>query len=92
MVGTVDAIRDDLGHDGLVRRYDTDAVGVDGMPDGEGAFLACSFWLADALHLTGRTAEPRELFERLVTLTNDVGLPAELVNTALALFGGEQAG
>ncbi|WP_317442588.1 glycoside hydrolase family 15 protein [Streptomyces collinus] len=113
VVGTVDAIRDDLGHGGLVRRYDTDAVGVDGMPGGEGAFLACSFWLADALHLTGRTAQARELFERLVTLTNDVGLLAEeydpvsgglvgnfpqafshigLVNTALALFGGEQAG
>ncbi|MFJ3771585.1 glycoside hydrolase family 15 protein [Streptomyces sp. NPDC090075] len=113
VIGTVDAIRDDLGHDGFVRRYDTDAVGVDGMPGGEGAFLACSFWLADALHMTGRTDEARELFERLVGLVNDVGLLAEeydaglerqlgnfpqafshigLVNTALTLFGSDQAG
>ncbi|MET7290310.1 glycoside hydrolase family 15 protein [Streptomyces sp. NPDC005573] len=77
VIGTVDAIRSHLGHDGLVRRYDTDAVGVDGMPGGEGAFLACSFWLADALHMTGRTAEARKLFEGLVGLTNDVGLLAE---------------
>ncbi|MEU1341626.1 glycoside hydrolase family 15 protein [Streptomyces sp. NPDC005827] len=113
VIGTVDAIRDDLGHDGFVRRYDTDAVGVDGMPGGEGAFLACSFWLADALHMTGRTDEAKELFERLVGLVNDVGLLAEeydaglerqlgnfpqafshigLVNTALTLFGSDQAG
>jgi GH15 family glucan-1,4-alpha-glucosidase len=77
VVSTVDAIRADLGHGGFVRRYDTDAVGVDGMPGGEGAFLACSFWLADALHMTGRTQEARELFERLLDLTNDVGLLAE---------------
>ncbi|MBV2355095.1 glycoside hydrolase family 15 protein [Streptomyces sp. J2-1] len=77
VIGTVDAIREDLGQGGFVRRYDTDALGVDGMPGGEGAFLACSFWLADALHLTGRTAEARALFERLVGLTNDVGLLAE---------------
>ncbi|MEU9991715.1 glycoside hydrolase family 15 protein [Streptomyces sp. NPDC048045] len=77
VIGTVDAIRADLGHGGFVRRYDTDAVGVDGMPGGEGAFLACSFWLADALHMTGRTDEARELFGRLVSLTNDVGLLAE---------------
>ncbi|MFF7979463.1 glycoside hydrolase family 15 protein [Streptomyces sp. NPDC007901] len=113
VIGTVDAIRDDLGHGGFVRRYDTDAVGVDGMPGGEGAFLACSFWLADALHMTGRTDEAKELFERLVGLVNDVGLLAEeydvelgrqlgnfpqafshigLVNTALTLFGSDQAG
>ncbi|MGW1007743.1 glycoside hydrolase family 15 protein [Streptomyces sp. NPDC002520] len=77
VVGTVDAIRADLGHGGFVRRYDTDAVGVDGMPGGEGAFLACSFWLADALHMTGRTQEARELFARLLDVTNDVGLLAE---------------
>ncbi|MFG2883047.1 glycoside hydrolase family 15 protein [Streptomyces sp. NPDC048297] len=77
VVSTVDAIRADLGHGGFVRRYDTDAVGVDGMPGGEGAFLACSFWLADALHMTGRTDEARELFRRLLDLTNDVGLLAE---------------
>ncbi|RPE44964.1 GH15 family glucan-1,4-alpha-glucosidase [Streptomyces sp. Ag109_O5-1] len=77
VVGTVDAIRDDLGHGGFLRRYDTDAIGVDGMPGGEGAFLACSFWLADALHMTGRTDEAKELFERLVGLVNDVGLLSE---------------
>ncbi|MEV7318782.1 glycoside hydrolase family 15 protein [Streptomyces sp. NPDC093970] len=77
VIGTVDAIRDGLGRDGFVRRYDTDAIGVDGMPGGEGAFLACSFWLADALHMTGRTDEARKLFERLVGLVNDVGLLSE---------------
>ncbi|WP_089100802.1 glycoside hydrolase family 15 protein [Streptomyces hyaluromycini] len=77
VVGTVDAIRDDLGQSGFLRRYDTDAIGVDGMPGGEGAFLACSFWLADALHMTGRTDEAKELFERLVGLVNDVGLLSE---------------
>ncbi|MFD3587218.1 glycoside hydrolase family 15 protein [Streptomyces sp. NPDC058683] len=77
VIGTVDAIRDDLGRSGFVRRYDTDAIGVDGMPGGEGAFLACSFWLADALHMTGRTDEAKELFERLVGLVNDVGLLSE---------------
>ncbi|GGM89886.1 glycoside hydrolase family 15 protein [Streptomyces fuscichromogenes] len=77
VIGTVDAIRDDLGRSGFLRRYDTDAIGVDGMPGGEGAFLACSFWLADALHMTGRTDEAKELFERLVGLVNDVGLLSE---------------
>ncbi|MDX3585309.1 glycoside hydrolase family 15 protein [Streptomyces europaeiscabiei] len=82
VIGTVDAIREELSHEGLVRRYGaehlTAATGsVDGLPGGEGTFLVCSFWLADALHLTGRTAEARELFERLVGLVNDVGLLAE---------------
>jgi GH15 family glucan-1,4-alpha-glucosidase len=77
VVGTVDAIRDELGHGGLVRRYSTDGAPVDGLPGDEGTFLACSFWLADALHMTGRTQEARELFERLVGLANDVGLLAE---------------
>ncbi|MFJ4328860.1 glycoside hydrolase family 15 protein [Streptomyces tricolor] len=77
VVGTVDAIRDDLGHGGFLRRYDTEDSVVDGLPSGEGAFLACSFWLADALYLTGRTKEAHELFDRLVGLCNDVGLLAE---------------
>ncbi|MET9443233.1 glycoside hydrolase family 15 protein [Streptomyces sp. NPDC006610] len=75
--GTIEAVRRELGHDGLLHRYSTDDTVVDGLPGGEGTFLACTFWLADALHLTGRTEEARELFERLVGLTNDVGLLAE---------------
>ena len=78
VVGTVDAVRAALGHDGFVRRYDTAAdTPVDGLPGAEGTFLACSFWLVDALHMTGRTKEARVLFERLVGLANDVGLLAE---------------
>ncbi|WP_326583751.1 glycoside hydrolase family 15 protein [Streptomyces sp. NBC_00481] len=82
VVGTVDAIREELSHEGLVRRYSADhltaaTASVDGLPGGEATFLVCSFWLADALHLTGRTEEARELFERLVGLVNDVGLLAE---------------
>ncbi|WP_037680016.1 glycoside hydrolase family 15 protein [Streptomyces albus] len=74
--GTVDAVRRELGHGGLIRRYDP-GYGEDGLPGGEGAFLVCSFWLADALLATGRRAEARELFERLLGLRNDVGLLAE---------------
>ncbi|MFJ6081699.1 glycoside hydrolase family 15 protein [Streptomyces sp. NPDC092369] len=77
VIGTVDAVRDELGHDGFMRRYSAEESPVDGLPGGEGTFLVCSFWLADALHLTGRTKEARELFERLVGLANDVGLLAE---------------
>ncbi|MER5912846.1 glycoside hydrolase family 15 protein [Streptomyces sp. NPDC001982] len=77
VIGTVDAVRAELGHDGFLRRYDTSGAAVDGLPGDEGAFLACSFWLADALHLTGRTEEAKELFDRLVGLTNDVGLLSE---------------
>ncbi|MEU6817650.1 glycoside hydrolase family 15 protein [Streptomyces sp. NPDC046860] len=80
VTGTVDAIRAGLSDGTFVRRYDTeDPEGpvVDGLPEGEGSFLACSFWLADALHLTGRTDEARALFERLAALVNDVGLLAE---------------
>ncbi|THA22857.1 glycoside hydrolase family 15 protein [Streptomyces sp. A1277] len=81
VVGTVDAVRDELDSDGLVRRYSTDGPSIDGLPGGEGAFLACSFWLADALRMTGRTDEATELFERLLALRNDVGLLAEEYDT-----------
>ncbi|MFD4941572.1 glycoside hydrolase family 15 protein [Streptomyces sp. NPDC058239] len=77
MIGTVDAVRDELGSGCLVRRYSTDGSSIDGLPGSEGAFLACSFWLADALRLTGRAEEARELFEQLLGLCNDVGLLAE---------------
>ncbi|MFJ5830535.1 glycoside hydrolase family 15 protein [Streptomyces sp. NPDC093089] len=78
VVGTVDAVRAELTHDGFVRRYSVDSAGaVDGLPGQEGTFLVCSFWLADALWLTGRPDEARELFERLIALRSDVGLLAE---------------
>ena len=76
MTGTVEAIEKRLLLDGLVFRYDT-GEGVDGLPPGEGAFLACSFWLADNYILQGRVAEARALFEHLLSLRNDVGLLAE---------------
>jgi GH15 family glucan-1,4-alpha-glucosidase len=75
--GTVAAIERHLRDEsGLVRRYDTE-TGVDGLPPGEGAFLACSFWLADNYALQGRLAEARALFENLLGKRNDVGLLAE---------------
>jgi GH15 family glucan-1,4-alpha-glucosidase len=76
MVSTVEAIQRDLTVDGFVSRYTTED-GDDGLPPGEGAFLPCTFWLADNLSLMGRHDEARELFERLAALANDVGLIAE---------------
>ena len=78
--GTIDAVRRRLFVDGFVLRYDTH-TGRDGLPPGEGAFLACSFWLADALLLCGRDDEARELFERLLGLRNDLGLLSEEYDT-----------
>ncbi|MBB4716145.1 GH15 family glucan-1,4-alpha-glucosidase [Streptomyces luteogriseus] len=77
VIGTIDAVREELSRDGFVRRYSTDGGEVDGLPGGEGAFLVCSFWLADAMYMTGRTKEARELFERLAGLASDVGLLSE---------------
>ena len=74
--GTMRAVERELMSDGLVRRYRSDR-GLDGLPAGEGHFLACSFWLADNWALSGRRREARALFERLLGLANDVGLLAE---------------
>ncbi|MEZ0071137.1 glycoside hydrolase family 15 protein [Planotetraspora sp. GP83] len=78
VIGTIEAIERELMTDGFVLRYpvaeDND---VDGLPGGEGAFLACSFWLAEARALVGRKAEALELYERLLAVANDVGLLAE---------------
>ena len=79
--GTVAAIERHLVVDGLVRRYRTAEV-EDGLPPGEGSFLACSFWLVDAYVLLGRMDEARRLFERLLRLRNDVGLLAEQYDIA----------
>jgi GH15 family glucan-1,4-alpha-glucosidase len=74
--GTIAAIEEDLLVDGFVVRYDTQKT-EDGLPPGEGAFLACSFWLVDAYAKQGRLDEARRLFERLLTVCNDVGLLSE---------------
>jgi GH15 family glucan-1,4-alpha-glucosidase len=77
MVSTVAALERELLVDGLILRYRTEDAGVDGLPEGEGVFLACSFWLVEVLALQGRGDEAQALFERLLTLRNDVGLLAE---------------
>ncbi|MFE1269795.1 glycoside hydrolase family 15 protein [Streptomyces sp. NPDC058758] len=81
--GTVDAMRR-LDHDGFLRRYEEDDAArtgglheVDGLPGGEGAFLACSLWYADALSLVGRGDEARAVFDRVLSVRNDVGLLSE---------------
>jgi GH15 family glucan-1,4-alpha-glucosidase len=76
VTGTIDAVSRELGRDGFVSRYST-AETDDGLPGDEGQFLACSFWLVSALALNGRAQEARTLFERLLELTNDLGLLAE---------------
>jgi GH15 family glucan-1,4-alpha-glucosidase len=77
VVGTIEAVRNELSQDGFLLRYrpghDTD----DGLPGTEGAFLACTFWLVEALHSLGRRDEADEMFRRLLTLRNDVGMLAE---------------
>ncbi len=78
VIGTVEAIMRDLSVDGFVSRYDSEkSEHVDGLSGREGAFLACSFWLADDLHLIGRTDDAVQLYERLLSLRNDLGLLAE---------------
>jgi len=87
IIGTVSAIERDLLIDGFVLRYDT-RTAADGLPPGEGVFLACSFWLVDAYLMLGRRAEALALFERLLALRNDLGLMSEQYDPA----GGRQVG
>jgi GH15 family glucan-1,4-alpha-glucosidase len=80
VIGTIEAIQRELStEDGFVLRYPTSTgdENLDGLPGDEGAFLACSFWLADDLAMIGRVDEARRLFEKLLALRNDLGLLAE---------------
>jgi GH15 family glucan-1,4-alpha-glucosidase len=76
VVGTISAVRRELSEDGLVKRYQTSETD-DGLKGSEGLFIACSFWLVDALHAAGQRREASDLFERLLLLRNDVGLLSE---------------
>lgn len=80
VIGTVAQVEKTLMKDGLVQRYDTSKAN-DGLPPGEGMFLACSFWLVDAYLMMGRQKDAVELFERLLALRNDVGLLSEEYDT-----------
>jgi GH15 family glucan-1,4-alpha-glucosidase len=73
---TVEAVERGLVQDGFVQRY-LDKTNVDGLPGGEGAFLPCTYWLADNYYLLGRYDDARRTFERLLDLCNDVGLLSE---------------
>jgi GH15 family glucan-1,4-alpha-glucosidase len=76
VIGTVEAIQRDLTRDGFVERYTTSSA-IDGLPGGEGVFLPCSFWLVDALLMLERDDEAQALFEKLVGVSNDLGLLSE---------------
>ena len=86
-LGTVEAIERELLVDGFVQRYQSQATN-DGLPPGEGAFLACSFWLADAYAMIGRDDDARRLFERLLAIRNDLGLLAEEYDAKADRFAG----
>jgi GH15 family glucan-1,4-alpha-glucosidase len=75
--GTIEAVERELMQDGFVLRYRTTDEHVDGLPGREGVFLPCSFWLANCLHFIGRTEDAKKMFERLLTLRNDLGLLSE---------------
>ena len=76
VIGTIDAVRRELSEGGLVKRYQTTETD-DGIKGSEGLFIACSFWLVDALHASGQQRDAIDLFERLLLLRNDVGLLSE---------------
>ncbi|MBV9492671.1 MAG: glycoside hydrolase family 15 protein [Acidobacteria bacterium] len=86
MLGTIEAIRARLGRDELLYRYDIETK--DGLPPGEGAFLACSFWLVEALALAGRRDEAHVVFRKLLARGNDLGLFSEEVDVASGTFLG----
>jgi GH15 family glucan-1,4-alpha-glucosidase len=81
--GTIEAVERELCRDGFVLRYPIgdEIADVDGLPPGEGAFLPCTFWLVDCLHLIGRQDEARQIFRRLLALRNDLGLLSEEYDT-----------
>jgi GH15 family glucan-1,4-alpha-glucosidase len=79
MLATIDAIRADLGRGNFLYRYDSRKT-EDGLPSGEGAFIACSFWLVEALALAGRVDEARTIFDDVVRRCNDVGLFSEEID------------
>jgi GH15 family glucan-1,4-alpha-glucosidase len=87
IASTMEAIERDLMFDGFVRRYHTHKVD-DGLPPGEGTFLACSFWMVDNLALQGRMDEAHAMYERLVGLANDVGLLSEEFDPQTQRFTG----
>jgi len=86
--GTVAAVEQELLSDGFVRRYRTDAAADDGVAGDEAAFLACSFWLADAYAMLGRLDDAQQLFERLMGIRNDLGLLAEEYDPVRRRFAG----
>ncbi|PWU09284.1 MAG: glucoamylase [Verrucomicrobia bacterium] len=82
VLSTIKAIEKELMFNGFVMRYDPEkSAAVDGLRPGEGAFLPCSFWLVDCLHLSGRHEEALELFQRLLSIRNDLGLLSEEYDT-----------
>ena len=88
--GTLEAVRHELLRDGFVQRYshDPDAASVDGLPPGEGAFFLCSFWFVDNLALLGELDEACEMFERLLSLRNELGLLSEEYDARLGRLVG----
>jgi GH15 family glucan-1,4-alpha-glucosidase len=87
MLGTIEAVEEDLLRNGLLMRYRTE-TGVDGLASDEHPFLACSFWLVSAYAAAGRLDDAHGLFDRLVGLANDVGLLSEEYDPAGARMAG----